>query len=111
MKPEVSFEDFQKLDLRIGRIEQVEAPTDLDKLYKLTVDFGPEIGKRTILAGIRKHYSETDLLGREVVAVVNLAPKKVKEHVSEGMILAADGELGPVLIIPRKEVPVGSLVR
>lgn len=110
MKPEISFEDFQKLDLRIGRIELVESPADLTKLYKLTVDFGPEIGKKVILAGIRKHYSPEDLTGRQVVAVVNLASKKVKEYVSEGMLLAADPESGPVLLIPRKDVVEGCLV-
>ncbi len=111
MKPEITFEDFAKLDIRIGRIEAVEAPIDLNKLYKLTVDFGQEIGKKTILAGIKKHYTSEDLTGRQVVAVVNLAPKKVKEYISGGMILATDDEVSPVLLIPRKDVPKGSAVR
>lgn len=110
MKPEITFEDFAKLDIRIGRIELVEAPEDLNKLYKLTVDFGEEIGKKIILAGIKKYYTSEDLTGRQVVAVVNLAPKKVKEYVSEGMILATDAEASPVLLIPRKDVPEGSVI-
>jgi methionyl-tRNA synthetase len=111
MKPEITFEDFAKIDLRIGRIETVEAPEDLANLYKLTVDFGAEIGKKTVLAGVRKYYLPEELSGRQVVAVVNLAPKKVKEYTSEGMLLAADPESGPVFLIPNKVVPEGCLVR
>lgn len=111
MKSEISFEEFSKLDLRVGRIEQVEAPEDLTKLYKLTVNFGPELGSKTNLAGIKKHFSPEELTGRKVVAVVNLAPKRVKDYVSEGMILAADGEAGPALLTVSGEVLEGATIR
>lgn len=91
MKEFITIEDFQKLDLRVGKIESVEIPEGLDRVYKLTVDLDLELGKKTIFAGIRNYPLES-LIGRQVVVVVNLLPKKIKDWFSEGMILAADGQ-------------------
>lgn len=115
MKGLVSFADFQKLDLRVGRIEKVETPEGLDRLYQLTVDFGLELGQKTVLAGV-KDYSVEELIGRKAVFVYNLEPKTVKGYVSEAMLLAAcpvsgESELPPIILVPEKDLPEGSLVR
>lgn len=110
MKDLIGLEEFQKLDLRVGRIASVEIPEGLDRVYKMTVDLGPELGQKTIFAGIRNYPPET-LIGRQVVVVVNLLPKKIKDWFSEGMILAVDGEWGPILLIPEREVSVGIQIK
>lgn len=110
MKDLISIDDFKKLDLRVGKIELVEVPEGLDRVYKLTVDLGPELGQKTIFAGIR-NYPPESLIGRQVIVVVNLLPKKIKEWFSEGMILAADSESGPVLLIPEREAVEGTSIR
>ena len=115
MKDLVSFDLFNKLDLRVGRIEKVEVITGIDRLYKLTVNFGLELGQRVVLSGIR-NYSIEELMGRKAVFVYNLEPKKVKGVVSEGMLLAAcvgeteEGHGVPVFVIPERDVPEGTLV-
>lgn len=83
----ISIEDFMKVDLRVAVIEAAEAVEGADKLLRLTLDLGNE--KRTVFAGIKAAYSAGDLIGRRVVAVANLAPRKMRFGVSEGMILAA----------------------
>lgn len=110
MKSLIGIEDFQKLDLRVGKIESADPPEGLDRVYKLTVDLGLELGKKTIFAGIRNYPPET-LVGRQVVVVVNLSPKKIKDWFSEGMILAADTELGPVILQPERDTPSGTVIR
>ncbi len=106
-----SIEDFLKLDLRIGRITSVE---DVEKarkpIYKLTIDFGAEIGIRTIAAGIKGFYAKEALLGRQLACIVNLDPKVIAGVESQGMILAADGEGEVVLLVPEKELPNGGRI-
>ncbi len=85
--PEISYEDFAKLDLRIVRILEAEAVEGADRLLRLQVDLGDET--RTVLAGIRAAYDPKDLVGKLTVLVANLAPRKMRFGVSEGMILAA----------------------
>ncbi|HWJ06165.1 MAG TPA: methionine--tRNA ligase subunit beta, partial [Steroidobacteraceae bacterium] len=84
----ISIDEFGKVDLRIARIESAEHVDGADKLLKLGVDLG-ELGKRTIFAGIRSAYEPDQLVGRLTVVVANLAPRKMRFGVSEGMVLAA----------------------
>ena len=93
LKPEVAFPDFEKLDLRVGTVESCEIVPKSSKLLKFVLDAGA-LGKRTIFSGIRAAYPEPEkLVGKEVVFVANLAPRKMSVGVSEGMILFA-GEPG-----------------
>ncbi|MEY2920564.1 MAG: hypothetical protein RL261_1869, partial [Pseudomonadota bacterium] len=85
---ELSIDDFMKVDLRIARIESAELVEGADKLLKLGVDLG-DLGKRQIFAGIRSAYEPSQLVGRLTVVVANLAPRKMRFGMSEGMVLAA----------------------
>jgi methionyl-tRNA synthetase len=85
---ELSIDDFMKVDLRIARIESAELVEGADKLLRLGVDLG-ELGKRQIFAGIRSAYEPSQLVGRLTVVVANLAPRKMRFGMSEGMVLAA----------------------
>jgi len=84
----VLFDDWAKIELRVGLIESVEDVMGKDKLYKFSVDFGSE-GKRIILAGLKPYYSKEDLLNKKTVFVFNLAPRVLAGFESQGMILAA----------------------
>jgi methionyl-tRNA synthetase len=88
VKPEITYDDFAKLDLRSGIIVSAEKVEKADKLLKLEIDLGFE--KRTVVSGIAMHYKPEDIVGKQVVVVVNLAPRKMKGITSNGMILMAD---------------------
>jgi len=105
----VNFDDFSKLDLRVGKIIEANSHPDAEKLYLLNVD----IGEKTIqvVAGIKPFYSPEDLLGKQVVVLTNLEPKSIRGVTSEGMILAAQGKNDVNLIIPDKNIDSGSKVR
>jgi len=105
----VDFEDFQKIDLRVGKIIKAEKIEKSEKLLKLVVDLGNE--KRQLVAGIGKFYKPEELVGKEIVTVTNLEPKKIIGIESQGMLLAADKNGEPVILIPEKEVPPGTKVR
>jgi methionyl-tRNA synthetase len=104
-------EDFAKLDIRIGRVVNVEDhPTARKPMYKLTVEFGPELGTRTIIAGIKGRYAVDELLNRKFAFIVNLDPKNVAGIESQGMLLAA-GDLENVsILVPDREIEEGSKV-
>ena len=104
----VKFEEFQRLDLRIGKIVAAERVQRARKLLLLRVNLGGEV--RTLVAGLAEHYSPEQLVGKEVVVVANLEPKVVMGLKSEGMLLAAVVEGKPVLIVPESEVPPGTKV-
>ncbi len=106
-KAEITFEEFQKLDIRIGRVLSAENIKGSDKLLKLEVDIGE---KRQIVAGIAKSHKPADLVGRQVVVMANMKPAKLFGVESRGMVLAADTE-GAVLLMPEKEVKEGTRVR
>ena len=108
MKELISFQEFQRLDLRIGTIKDVEAIPDSKKLIKLVVDIGEE---RTVVAGIVGHYSEKDLVGKQVVLVANLEPAKLMGVESQGMVLAAEDASGIHLVIPDVNTTPGSQVK
>lgn len=105
----ITFEDFKKVELKIARIIAAEEVPGAEKLLKLQIDLGDE--KRQIVAGIKKTYSAGDLVGREIVVVVNLEPRMVMGVESQGMLLAASDESAPVLLRPDKDVPPGSGIR
>ena len=94
IKPTIEFPDFEKLDLRVGKVMAASEPEWSNKLIKMRVDFGSEIGERTILAGLRKFVDFADLVGNKYVFIVNLAARKLGEDVSQGqgmMLVASDG--------------------
>ncbi len=105
MKPIITYEDFAKLDLRVGTIVNCEDKEGSEKLLRLTVDFG-EGGTRTILSGIKKWYQPEALIGKQFVFVFNLAPRMMMGEESQGMLLAADGEK-PLPLKPTSKVPPG----
>lgn len=109
----VDFKDWQKIDLRVGKIIDVEDIEGADKLYKLVVDIGLEFGEKIVCAGIKKHYSKKELKNKKIILFVNLAPRMMRGIESQGMILAAvnSDESKVILISPEKDIEVGSWVR
>ena len=109
VKPTIDFEDFEKIDIRVGTITQVEDIDGSNKLVRLSVDLGDH--QRTILAGIKQERENpAEIEGRQALFVVNLAPRKMMGEVSEGMLFDigyADG-IDPALAVPEKAVPNGS---
>ena len=101
-KPEIIYEDFSKLDLRVGKIVSAEKVEKADKLLKLEVDLGYE--KRTVVSGIAMHYKPEDIVGKQVVVVVNLAPRKMRGIESKGMILMAESSDGKLHFVNPEEI-------
>lgn len=106
------FSDWEKLDLRIAQIKEVEEIPGADKLYKLTLDVGKEIGQRIICAGIKPYYSKSELKNKRIVYFSNLKPKIIKRIESQGMLLAASTKNHEkvVLISPEKEIENGAKI-
>jgi methionyl-tRNA synthetase len=105
----VTIDEFRKLELRIARILEANNHPDADKLYVLKIDLGTET--RQIVAGIRLSYEAKDLVGKEVVVVVNLEPAVIRGVESAGMLLATHDEKGISMLSPDREVVLGSSVR
>ena len=107
---EISWNDFTKVELRVGRVLQAEVFKEARKpAYKLLVDFGPELGQRKSSAQITMHYQPEDLVGRLVVAVVNFPKKQIGPLMSECLVTGfhdADGAVA--LCVPDKDVPLGT---
>ena len=112
---EIDFQDFQKLDLRVAEILNVEEIKGADKLYKLEIDLGSGdsegLGKRTLVAGIKQYYSPEELVGKKIVVIANLKPRTMKGVESQGMLLAAVSKKGNqekvVLLSPEKDIESG----
>lgn len=114
----ISYEEFKKMDIRVGTIKEVEAVPETDKLLCCQIDFGEvdEEGNkklRQIVSGIHEYYPDVNvLINRQVLYIVNLEPRKIKGFESNGMLMAVDGLDGkPVFLIPEVEVKEGSKVR
>jgi len=107
IKPQITFEDFNKLDLRVATIVHAEAVPKSKKLLKITIDMGEP---RTIVSGISESYQPEDIVGMQVVVVANLKPAKLMGITSQGMLLAADADSGDSLIIPNSKATPGSTV-
>jgi methionyl-tRNA synthetase len=105
----VTFDDFKKIDLRVAEIKTCEDIPGADKLYKLTIDVGEE---RTIVAGIKQHYTKEELVGKKIVVITNLEPRTIRGIISHGMLLAASSpdQTSVVLVGPDRNIPSGSTV-
>lgn len=106
----ISIDDFGKVDLRVALIKHAEAIVEADKLLRLTVDLGP-LGERQIIAGIKSAYAPEKLIGRHVVVVANLAPRKMKFGISEGMVIAAGNDSGLFVLSPDSGARAGDKVK
>lgn len=107
----ISFSEWQKLDLRVGKILNIEEIKGADKLYKLEVEIGEE-NPRTIVAGIKGYYNKDELVGKQIIVICNLEPRIMKGIKSQGMLLAAveEDEKQVILLQPEKEIATGSKV-
>ncbi len=106
----ISFDDFLRLDLRVGKITDAQPHPNADRLIVLQVDLGTE--QRQLVAGIRGHYEPTDLVGRLIIVVTNLAPRKMRGVDSNGMLLAAStpDQSQVILLTTMADIPPGSKV-
>ncbi len=104
----ISFEDFKKLDLRVAKILAAERVPETEKLLTLKLDLGGE--ERQIVSGIAGEYAPEDLIGREIIVVVNLEPRNFKGIESQGMLLASESDGKISLLQPDKDVSPGSPV-
>ncbi len=113
-KDTITFDDFVKIDLRVATIKEAQAHPNADRLLKLQIDLGEET--RQICAGIKSHYTPEELVGKQIIVVANLAPRKIRGEESNGMLLAAsalgeeDEVTDVILLNPGKPAPAGSTV-
>ena len=109
----LDFKDFMKVELKVGTVVEADVHPNADRLLKLQVDVG-EAQPRQICAGIREFYSPEDMLGKQIIVVANLAPRKIRGEMSNGMLLAASDESGEsrsvCFVSPSAAVPAGSSV-
>jgi methionyl-tRNA synthetase len=109
-KGEIQYDDFAKLDIRIGTVVTAEMVPDADKLIKCTVDFG-ELGQRTIVSGIALWKKPEELVGKQLPYIVNLAPRVLRGVESQGMLLAASDEAGVALLQAERQLPSGTTLK
>jgi methionyl-tRNA synthetase len=105
----ITIEDFKKLELRVALIKEVADHPNADRLYVLTVDLGDKT--KQLVAGIKKSYTKEELIGRQVVIVDNLEPALLRGVESQGMVLAASDENSITVIMPQREMKLGSIVK
>lgn len=110
MENEISYDDFAKVEIRIGHVIAAESVPETDKLIKCTVDFG-EFGTRTIVSGIAEWKKPEELVGRRLPYITNLAPRMIRGVESQGMLLAASDGEGVALIAPERDVPPGTKLK
>lgn len=105
----VTFEEFKRLELKVAKIKEVRDHPDADKLYVMTIDLGDKI--KQIVAGIKSSYKKEDLLSKQIVVVDNLEPVVLRGIESQAMLLAAQDKEGICVIMPEREVKLGSIVK
>ena len=115
MKPTITYPDFAKLDLRMGRVLDATIPKGSEHLIRCVVDFGKELGEKIIFSGIKHWYSPKDLIGKTLPYLINLEPKKLMNENSQGMLIAAAPEEEPgkpiaVLLLPDQKVEPGTKI-
>jgi tRNA-binding protein len=105
----ISYDDFQKVDIRVGVVTRAEPfPEARKPAIKLWVDFGPEIGEKRSSAQLTRHYTPDQLIGRQVMAVVNFPPRQIGKVLSEVLVLGVPDETGEVVLLsPDQKVPLG----
>lgn len=109
LKEEIVFDDFVKMDLRVGEIKTAEKVEKSNKLLKFTVDMGMET--RTILSGVAKHFSPEEMIGKKVTVMANLAPRKIMGIESQGMLLFAENSDGKLVAVnPEMEAENGATI-
>ena len=108
---QIKYDDFTKVEFRIGEIKEAKEVENSEKLLRLQVDFGEE-NLRTVFSGIKKWYSPTDLIGKKTIFVTNISPRKIMGEESQAMIFGAEDEAGEnmSLLFLDKDLPVGSRV-
>ncbi len=111
MKDLVAYDEFAKLDLRVGCVVEASLPEWSEKLIRYEVDLGEEIGRRVMFSGIRAWCKPEDLVGKKYVFVVNMEYKKMGPEESQGMMIMADGKQRPIWVVVPDEVEVGTVVR
>jgi tRNA-binding protein len=106
----ITFDDFLKVDVRVGRIVDVRPfPAARKPAYQLEVDFGPELGRRRSSAQLTQRYTADHLVGRQVLAVINFPPRQISTFLSEVLVLGVpDGDGNVVLVQPEADVPLGA---
>jgi tRNA-binding protein len=109
---QISWSDFEKIDIRVGTVMDVKTFEKARKpAYRLWIDFGPELGIKKSSAQITDHYTPNDLIGRQVVAVVNFPPKQIADFISECLVLGIYAEDSSVVLLnPDKPLPNGSKI-
>ena len=105
----ITYEDFKKLDLRVATVIEAKPHPNADKLLLVTVDAGE--GAKQLVAGIRNTYTPEELTGKKVIVVNNLEPAVIRGETSNGMILCASSENGPIILLPERDVPAGAIVK
>lgn len=104
----ITFEEFKKVEIKIGKITKAEKVENADKLLKLQVDFGDF--QRQIISAIAEHYQPSDLEGKKLPFIINLEYRKFRGEESQGMLMAMDTQEKPVLLVPLEDVKEGTLV-
>ncbi len=105
----VTLDDFKKLELKVAKIIEVKEHPNADRLYVITVDLGGR--EKQLVAGLKGHYRQDELKGKQIIVIDNLEPAVIRGIKSEGMLLAAQDEERISILVPEKEVKLGSNVR
>ncbi len=110
MAETIQFNDFLKVEMRVGMVIKVNVPEWSEKLLEFKVNFGSEIGEKTIFSGVKKWYSEADFLNKKFPFVVNLAERKMGPAISQGMMMVVDSQDKPLLINLDDQAELGAIL-